>query len=79
MYVISFCFDSKLVLEKAEKPASYELARHTVFSKYFTYFFKKRVLDIFKWTFWQTSFHQVLYNNKAVYFLEALYQVKHPC
>ena len=48
MYVISFCFDSNLVLEKAEKPASYELARHTVFSKYFTYFFKKRVLDIFK-------------------------------
>ena len=41
MYVISFCFDSKLVLEKAEKPASYELARHTAFSKYFTYLFLK--------------------------------------
>ena len=23
-------------------------------------------LDIFKWTFWQTSFHQVLYSNKKM-------------
>ena len=33
MYVTSFSFHSKLVLEKAKKPASYELAIHTVFSK----------------------------------------------
>ena len=30
MYVTSFWFHSKLVLEKAKKPASYELAIHTV-------------------------------------------------
>ena len=29
-------------------------------------FFQNRVSDIFKWTFWQTSFHQVLYSNKEV-------------
>ena len=35
-YVTSFWFHSKLVMEKAKKPASYELAIHTVFYKYFT-------------------------------------------
>ena len=29
-------------------------------------FFQKRISDIFKWTFWQTSFHQVLYSNKEI-------------
>ena len=36
MYVTSFWSQSELVLEKAKKPASYKLAIHTVFSKYFT-------------------------------------------
>ena len=65
MYVTSFWFHSKLVLEKAKKPASYELPIHTFFNILHN-FFQKRVLDIFKWTFWQTSFHQVLYSNKGV-------------
>ena len=34
MYVTSFWFHSKLVLEKAKKP-NYEPATYTVFSKYF--------------------------------------------
>ena len=31
MFVTSFWFDSKLLLGKAKKPASFELAVHTVF------------------------------------------------
>ena len=75
MYVTSFWFHSKLVLEKAKKPASYELPIHTFFNILHN-FFQKRVLDIFKWTFWQTSFHQVLYSNKGVLYLRSFMSSK---
>ena len=33
---------------------------------FYIIFLKKRDLEIFKWTFWRTSLHQVLSNNKEV-------------
>ena len=55
MYVISFSFHSKLVVVKAKKPASHELAIHTVFFIILQIFFSnilhnffKRVLDTFE-------------------------------
>ena len=47
MYVTIFSFHSKLVLEKAKKPASYELAIHTVFFLNILRKCFKRVLWIF--------------------------------
>ena len=45
MYVICFWFDSKLVLEKTKKPASYELGIHTVFFQIF-------YINFLKESFW---------------------------
>ena len=50
MRVTSFWFDSKLVLEKTKKPASYELGVHTVF------FLNTLHKNISKWLFLQTDF-----------------------
>ena len=60
------CYGPELVLKKAKKHASYKLAIHTVILHKS---FWKRVLDVFKWTFWHTSFHQVLCCNKGVLYL----------
>ena len=68
MYVTSFWFHSKLKLEKAKKPASCELAIHAVL---FLNILHNRVLDVFKWTFWQTSFHQVFYSSNGVLYLRS--------
>ena len=65
MYVISFSFHSKLVLVKAKKPASHELAIHTVFFSIFYIIFLKEL-----WIFSNEQFDrlhstndQVLYSN----------------
>ena len=72
MYVTSFWFQIKLVLEKAKKSASSELAVHNVsFWIFYINLFKRGILNIFKLTFWQTSFHQVLYSNKELLYLKS--------
>ena len=84
MYVTSFWFHTKLVMKKAKKPASYELAIHyitfvihkTVIHKtfiiHYIIFFKKDF-----WIFWSEHFDrlhstndQVLYINKGDYIWE---------
>ena len=47
MYVISFLFHSKLMLDKANKPSD-ELAVYTIFSKYFTESFLKESCGYFQ-------------------------------
>ena len=69
MYVTSFWFYRNLGPEKVKKPASYELAIHTFLKIFYIIFFQKRVLDIFKLTFWQTALHQVLYSSKRFCFM----------
>ena len=71
MYVTSFWFHSKFVLEKAKKP-SHELAIYTAFSKYFTYIFLKESFD----RFYSTKFSKT---TEEFYIWEVLCQVKHPC
>ena len=67
IYATSFWFHSKLVVEKAKRPASDELAI-PFFLNILHNFFEKKVLGIFKWAFWQASFHQILYSNKGVFY-----------
>ena len=82
MDATSFWFHSRLLLEKAKKPVSYELAMNMLFfCKCFTYFFLRQF-----WIFPNEHFDrphftndQLLYSNKGVYIWEALCQVKRPC
>ena len=78
IYVTSFWFHCKLVLEKARKPACYAYC----FLLIFYINFLKREFWIFSNEHFDRLHYtndQVLYGNKGDYIWEALYQVKDPC
>ena len=75
MYVTSFWFHSKLVLEKAKKPDSYELTIHAVsflLSESFGYFQMNILTDRLHSTKFSIA-------TRDFYIWKALCRVKYPC
>ena len=76
MYVTSFWSHSKLVLEKAKKPASYQRAIHTVFFLNISHKLFKRVFWIFQMNILTDFISPSLCSNKGVLYLRSFVSSK---